>query len=94
MKTKIITITVAVFAIVSLCLAGSIGSAPNSGEASPVTLQEVRAELTKTQEQLQQALARIAKLEQQASSLQQATTKLQQEVKNFGQPRLVPLERK
>jgi peptidoglycan hydrolase CwlO-like protein len=94
MKTRIITIAVAALTVVSLCLAESTGSSPKSGEAPPGTLQEVRAELTKTQAQLQQAISRIAKLEQQVSSLQQATAKLQQEKKNFGQPRLVPLERK
>jgi peptidoglycan hydrolase CwlO-like protein len=94
MKTKIITIAIAALTVVSLCLAESIGSSPKSGEAPPGTLQEVRAELTKTQAQLQEALRRIAKLEQQVSSHQQAITKLQQEEKNFGQPRLVPLERK
>ena len=94
MKTKIITIAVAALTAVSLCLAESTGSSPKADEAPPGTLQEIRAELTKTQAQLQQALNRIAKLEQQVSSLQQATAKLQQEEKNFGQPRLVPLEHK
>ena len=93
MKTKIITITVAALAVASLCLAESIGSSPKSGEA-PGTLPEMRADLTKTQAQLQQALTRIGKLEQQVKSLEQATAKLQQEQKNFGPPRLVPLEGK
>jgi len=94
MKTKIITIVAATIAVVSLCLGEPTASSPKSGETPPSTLQEIRAELTKTQAQLQQALSRIAKLEQQISSLQQATVKLEQEQKNFGQPRLVPLEHK
>jgi peptidoglycan hydrolase CwlO-like protein len=94
MKTRIITIAVAALTVVSVCLAAPTNSSPKSVETPPCTLQEACAELTKTQEQLQQALTRIAELEQQVSSLQQATAKLQQEVKDFGQPRLVPLERK
>ena len=94
MKSKTITIVAATLTVVSLCLAQSTGSSPKPGETPPSTLQEIRAELTKTQGQLQQALSRIAKLEQQVSSLQQATAKLQQDQKNFGQPRLVPLEHK
>jgi hypothetical protein len=92
MKTKIVTIAFAALTIASLCLAGSTGSSPKSDEAPPGTLQEVRADLTKTQAQLQQALTRIAILELEVSSLRQTTAKFQQEEKNFGQPRLVPLE--
>jgi len=94
MKTKIITIALAALTVVSLCLAESTGSLPKSGEMPPGAQQEVHAELVKTQAQLQQILARMAKLEQQVSLLQQANEQLRQEVKGFGQPRLVPLDRK
>jgi len=92
MKTKIIAIAITALTVVSLCLAESTGSSPKSGETPTGTLPGVRAELAKTQAQLQEALNRIAKLEQQVSSLEQATAKLQQEVKNFPPPRLVPLD--
>ena len=94
MKTQIVTVIVAALAIVSLSLAESAVRSSKSDKIPAATLQEIHTELKKTQAELQQALARIAVLEQRVSSLQQANAKLEQEVKSFGRPRLVPLERK
>ena len=60
----------------------------------PGTLEEVHAEVQKTQAELHQALNRIAVLERQVSSLQQANAKLEKAIQGFDQPRLVPLEHK
>jgi peptidoglycan hydrolase CwlO-like protein len=86
MKTKITTLVVVAFAIVSL-LAESADSSPKPDKTSAAMLREVQTELKKTQAELQQALARIGALEARVSSLQH-------EVKSVGQPRLVPLESK
>jgi len=93
MKTKLATFIVLAVALVSLSLPESIGSSPKS-DKTPATLQEMHAELKKTQTELEQTLPRIAALEQQVRSLQQANAKLEQEIKRVGQPRLVPLESK
>jgi peptidoglycan hydrolase CwlO-like protein len=93
-KTKITTIILAALAAVSICLAQSVGNFPKPDKTPPPTAQQVHADLQKTQAELQQALTRIAVLEKQVSSLQQANARLELEIKSFGQPRLVPLERK
>ena len=91
MKTKIATVLIATLAVISLCLAQT---SPKPDKTPTATLQEIHADLKKTQAELQRALALITALEQRVSSLEQANAKLQQEVKSFGQPRLTPLERK
>jgi peptidoglycan hydrolase CwlO-like protein len=91
MKTKTITTIVTTLAIVSLCMAGSVGASPKSDAPSHCTVEEVHAEVQKTQAELQQALSRISQLEMQVSSLQKANAKLESAMQRFGQPRLVPL---
>jgi peptidoglycan hydrolase CwlO-like protein len=93
MKTKIATIIVAL-TVISICLADSVGALSKSDKSPPATLQEVHTEVQEMRAKLEQALTRIAVLEKQVSSLQQANAKLESQVKNFGQPHLVPLEHK
>ncbi len=94
MKIKITTTIVAALAVVSICVADSVGTLPKPDARTPGTLEEVHAEVQKTQAELQLALRRIAALEKQVSSLQQANLKLEKAIQGFGQPRLVPLEHK
>ena len=92
MKTKMTIMIVTALAVVSICVADSVGVLPKADATPPRTVEEVHAEVRQTQAELQQALSRIAVLEKQVTSLQQANAKLEKAVRNFGQPRLVPLE--
>jgi septal ring factor EnvC (AmiA/AmiB activator) len=92
MKIKIIATIVAALAVVSICVADSVGTLRKSDATTHYTAEEVHAEVQKTQAELQQALSRIARLEIQLSSLQQANAKLEKAIQGLGQPRLTPLE--
>ena len=92
MKIRITTTIVAALAVISICVADSAGPLPKSDGRPPGTLEEVHAEVQKTQAELRQAVSRIAALELQVSSLQQANARLERAMQDFRQPRLVPLE--
>ena len=92
MKTKITTLIIAALAVVSICLADSVGSSSKADD--PAAFQEIHAEVRKMHAEFQQAVTRIGVLEKQVSTLQKSNAKLEEEVKNFGRPRLVPLEHK
>jgi septal ring factor EnvC (AmiA/AmiB activator) len=94
LKTTIIATTVATAAVISMCVADSAVTLPKTDSRPAGTLQEVHAEVQKTRADLRQALNRIEALEKQVNSLQQANAKLAKAIQEFGQPRLVPLERK
>lgn len=94
MNAKIIPILVMAGAITSLSLAQSADSSPQSPIVPPVTVQELHAELRKTQMELQQAVARVTQLEQRVDLLEQSNAKLKEEIKNFKEYRVVPLEGK